>query len=118
MLGLVPIYIGINGVIYGLERLVSDAVFSSTADGQYRYLSAIYLGFGCLLLWIQAHLESEIQLFRILMLTVFVAGVARSLPLFEKELPGTSILIALAFELIAPPLLILWHRKALGSEQS
>ena len=37
-------------IFSGLERLVSGCEFSSDSDGQYRYLSAIYLGFGGLIL--------------------------------------------------------------------
>lgn len=111
ILGLVPIYLGTTGILSGLDRFVPDGEFSSAADGQYRYLSAIYLGFGCLIIWIQARLESEVQLFRIFMLMVFIAGVARALPLFDQDLPSMRILVALAFEIIAPPLLVLWHNK-------
>lgn len=111
ILGLVPIMIGGTGIFFGLDRLVPGADFSSAADGQFRYLSAIYLGFGCLIIWIQFRLGTEIQLFRILMVMVFIAGVARSLPIFNQELPSIRILVALAFEIVAPPLLILWHNK-------
>ncbi len=115
VLGLVPIFLGTMGILSGLDRLIPDTEFSSAADGQYRYLSAIYLGFGCLIIWIQTRLQTEVVLFRILMAMVLVAGIARALPLFDQELPSFRILVALAFELIAPPLLVLWHYKVTGS---
>lgn len=115
VVGLVPIFLGTMGILSGLERLLPDADFSSAADGQYRYLSAIYLGFGCMIIWIQSRLESEVVLFRIMMAMVFVAGIARALPLFEQDLPGFRILVALAFELVAPPLLVIWHNKAIST---
>ena len=74
ILGLVPIAIGATGIISGLAYLLPDAQISTGADGQYRYLSAIYLGFGCLLIWTQFRIEHEVPLFRILMAIVFVAG--------------------------------------------
>ena len=77
ILGLVPIVIGATGVVSGLENLLPEAQISTGADGQYRYLSAVYLGFGCLLIWTQFRIEREVALFRILMAIVFVAGVAR-----------------------------------------
>jgi hypothetical protein len=115
-LGLVPIFIGVTGMFSGLERLVPDCEFSSDSDGQYRYLSAIYLGFGVLILWIQSRLASEVQLFRILIAMVFVAGVARALPLLTLGLPRTPVLIALAFELVFPPVVVYWHAIAIKAE--
>ena len=118
ILGLVPIFIGMTGVSSGLERLVSGCEFSSDSDGQYRYLSAIYLGFGGLILWIQSRLESEVQLFRILMTMVFVAGVARAIPIVALGFPRIPVLIALVFELIFPPFVLIWHAMALKAEAS
>lgn len=88
------------------------------SDGQYRYLSAIYLGFGGLILWIQSRLESEVQLFRILMTMVFVAGVARAIPIAALGFPRIPVLIALVFELIFPPFVLIWHAMALKAEAS
>ena len=116
--GLVPIFIGMTGISSGLERLVSGCEFSSDSDGQYRYLSAIYLGFGGLILWIQSRLESEVQLFRILMTMVFVAGVARAIPIVALGFPRILVLIALLFELIFPPFVLVWHAMALKAEAS
>jgi hypothetical protein len=118
VLGLVPIFIGVSGIFSGLERLVSGCEFSSDSDGQYRYLSAIYLGFGGLILWIQSRLESEVQLFRILMTMVFVAGVARAIPIVALGFPRIPVLIALIFELIFPPFVLVWHAMALKAEPS
>jgi hypothetical protein len=118
VLGLVPIVIGIGGIASGLERLVADCQFSSDSDGQYRYLSAIYLGFGSLILWIQSRLETEVQLFRILMTMVFVAGVARAIPIVALGFPRIPVLIALVFEPIFPPFVLLWHAMALKAETS
>ncbi len=118
ILGLVPIFIGMTGIFSGLERLVSGCEFSSDSDGQYRYLSAIYLGFGGLILWIQSRLESEVQLFRILMAMVFVAGVARAIPIVALGFPRIPVLIALIFELIFPPFVLVWHAIVLKAEGS
>jgi Domain of unknown function (DUF4345) len=118
VLGLVPIVIGIGGIASGLERLVPDCQFSSDSDGQYRYLSAIYVGFGGLILWIQSRLESEVQLFRILMTMVFVAGVARAIPIVALGFPRIPVLIALVFELVFPPFVLLWHAMALKADTS
>ena len=112
VLGLVPIFIGATGMFYGLERLVPGGEISPDSDGQYRYLSAIYLGFGVLILWVQSRLASQVQLFRILLAMVFVAGVARALPLMTLGLPRTPVLIALVFELVFPPVVVYWHARA------
>ena len=116
LLGLVPIFIGLTGMVSGLERLVPGCEFSSDSDGQYRYLSAIYLGFGVLILWIQSRLASQVPLFRILLAMVFVAGVARALPLLTLGLPRTPVLIALIFELVFPPVVLYWHAIAVKPE--
>ena len=111
VLGLVPIYIGITGMLSGLEGLVPGAAIDASNDGQYRYLSGIYLGFGCLLIWIQFRLEQEIELFRILMMMVFVAGLGRTIAIVIYDLPELPTILATVFELIAPPLLMVWHYK-------
>src|SRR5687768_2752991 len=116
VLGLVPIFIGATGMFSGLERLVPGCEFSSDSDGQYRYLSAIYLGFGVLILWIQSRLASQVPLFRILLAMVFVAGVARALPLVALGLPRIPVLIALVFELVFPPVVVYWHAMAVKAE--
>jgi hypothetical protein len=116
VLGLVPIYIGVTGMFSGLERLVPGYEVSPDSDGQYRYLSAIYLGFGVLILWVQSRLASQVPLFRILLAMVFVAGVARALPLVTLGLPSTPVLIALIFELVFPPIVVYWHAMAVKAE--
>lgn len=113
ILGLVPIVIGATGIISGLPYLLPDAQISTGADGQYRYLSAIYLGFGCLLIWTQFRIEHEVVLFRILMATVFVAGVARAVSILALGAAGSSMLIATSFELVAPLLFLFWHAKVI-----
>lgn len=118
VLGLVPMLIGIMGISSGLDRLVPDCEFSSDSDGQYRYLSAIYLGFGGLIIWIQSRLENEKQLFRILITMVFIAGVARAASILTFGLPGTPVLLALVFELIFPPIILIWHAMVMKPEVS
>jgi hypothetical protein len=71
-----------------------------------------------LILWIQSRLESEVQLFRILMTMVFVAGVARAIPIVALGFPRIPVLIALVFELIFPPFVLIWHAMALKAETS
>ncbi len=116
VLGLVPIFIGLRGMLFGLEHLIPGAEISAGPDGQYRYLSAIYLGFGFLILWIQFRLDTEIQLFRILISIVFVAGLARAAAIVVYGLPDASLLLATAFELVFPPILIIWHGKIIKAK--
>ncbi len=118
VLGLVPIYIGVTGMFSGLEGLVPGAQINAKVDGQYRYLAAIYLGFGCLLIWIQFRFEQEIELFRILMAMVFVAGIGRALAIVAYGLPELPALLATVFELVFPPILAFWHSKVVGTEES
>jgi hypothetical protein len=69
-----------------------------------------------LILWIQSRLASQVPLFRILLAMVFVAGVARALPLATLGLPRIPVLIALAFELVFPPVVAYWHAIAVKAE--
>jgi hypothetical protein len=118
VLGLVPIFIGGTGMFSGLERLVPGGEFSPDSDGQYRYLSAIYLGFGVLIIWIQSRLASQVALFRILMAMVFVAGVARALSLVTLGFPRIPVLVALVFELVFPFVVVYWHAIAVKAESA
>ena len=118
VLGLVPIYIGVTGMFSGLEGLVPGVQINAKVDGQYRYLAAIYLGFGCLLIWIQFRFEQEIELFRILMAMVFVAGIGRALAIVAYGMPELPAVLATVFELVFPPILALWHSKVIVTEES
>ena len=47
---------------------------------------------------------------------VFVAGVARALPLVTLGFPRIPVLIALVFELVFPPVVAYWHAIAVKAE--
>ena len=50
------------------------------------------------------------------MTMAFVAGVARAIPIAALGFPRIPVLIALVFELIFPPFVLIWHAMALKAE--
>ena len=69
-----------------------------------------------MILWIQSRLASQVRYFSILMAMVFVAGVARALPLVTLGFPRIPVLIALVFELVFPPVVVYWLAIAVKAE--
>ena len=52
ILGLIPIYYGALGMITGAAGLMPAEAVTPAIDSQYRFLSAVYLGLGGMIMWL------------------------------------------------------------------
>jgi len=108
ILSLIPLYFGITGVLFGAGHWIAAEAVTPAIDNQYRYLSAFYLSLAFLIWWILPRIETMKTPLRLLVLAIFLGGLAR---LFSQMSVGTSPLpniIGTALEL-GSPILILWQ---------
>ena len=109
---LVPLSAGLAGAIEGpaMLRGVGTGV-APDLDSHMRYLSGLLLGIGIGFVTCVPRIEVRGAMFRALGLIVVVGGLARALSLTEVGAPSLEHRLALAMELGAMPLLVLWQAR-------
>lgn len=111
-LALFVVAVGTMDILFGTAPLPGDTSVSPDVDSNYRFFAAIFLAVGVLLLWVALRpLERD----RSLALwwasgAVFLGGLARILSLLVAGAPTPLFYALLTLELVAPPVLVLWHR--------
>jgi hypothetical protein len=105
----VPILGGGLGVLRGPSFL--GLLVPVSVDSHFRYLSGLLLGIGCGFLSTVPRIESQGARFALLAAIVVVGGFARLLSLVAEGVPDTSMVFALAMELVVVPSLMLWQRR-------
>lgn len=109
---LVPLSAGLAGAIEGPVMLRGvGAGVAPDLDSHMRYLSGLLLGIGVGFVACVPRIEARGVLFRALGLIVVVGGLARALSVAEVGAPGLEHRLALAMELGATPLLVLWQAR-------
>ena len=102
-------FLGVPSVINGLP---ADA--PTMLDNHFRFFAGIWIGVGLGLAYCIMNLETATVLFRGLLLTIFIGGVARIIG-FTAYDPEPRMLIATAIELIFPPALV-WMQSRISHE--
>jgi hypothetical protein len=116
ILGLIPILTGALNLMLGASALnifgaaVSPDVLNNVViDSQIRFLGAIWLGVGIVLYWALPAIEKQTTLFRLLIGSIFLGGIGRSISAFSVGTPPNHLIAAIVLELIGMPLIILWQ---------
>jgi Domain of unknown function (DUF4345) len=116
ILGLIPILTGALDLMLGASALnifgaaVSPDVLNNVViDSQIRFLGAIWLGVGIVLYWALPAIEKQTTLFRLLIGSIFLGGIGRSISAFSVGTPPNHLIAATVIELIGMPLIILWQ---------
>jgi hypothetical protein len=110
VLSLIPIAIGIIGIVLGTSRWLPAKVMTPEFDSHYRYIAGYYISLGILGLWMIPRIERATSIFRIICASVFIGGVGRVASIAQVGLPSPMTLFFTAFELCFP-LLLLWQAK-------
>jgi len=111
LLGLVPVSVGLYGVMFGPEFLRGAAVPAVDLDSHFRYLSGIFLGVGLMFYASLYEIEHKTLLFRLAAGLVVLGGVARLASLLTIGVPSPGHLAGLGLELIVVPLLAYWQGR-------
>lgn len=111
-LALFVVAVGTADILFGTAPLPGDTSVSPEVDSNYRFFAAVFLTLGVLLLWVA---RRPLEPGRGLALwwasgAVFLGGLARIVSLVAAGSPAPLVYALLALELVAPPVLVLWHR--------
>lgn len=113
LLGLVPVTVGLYGVIFGPDFLQGTP--SVDLDSHFRYLSGIFLGVGFAFYACVSGIERKTLLFRFAAGVVVLGGLARLASLLLVEVPSAGHLMGLGLELVVVPLLTFWQGRLAGT---
>ena len=111
LLGLVPVTVGLYGVIFGPDFLQGTLTPSVDLDSHFRYLSGIFLGVGLAFYACVPGIERKTLLFRFATGVVVLGGLARLASLLLVGFPSIGHLIGLGLELGVVPLLTFWQGR-------
>ena len=119
LIGLVPIFLGLGGVLGGASGMVPEPELYqlpdiNALDSQYRYLAAVYVAVGAMILWSAGDVQGRAMLLRFAMLGWFLGGLARILSWMMVGQPADWQVSGIAVELIVPVVTLLWQRRIVG----
>ncbi len=106
---LVPLLAGAAGALQGPEMIRGAGLVGADFDSHFRYLSGLLLGVGFAFLSCVPRIEARGSRFRMLGGIAVIGGVSRALSLVEVGAPGVEHQLALAMEVGAVPLLMVWQ---------
>jgi hypothetical protein len=107
---LVPLAGAGQGIAQGIDWLGGTAPTRSL-DSHFRYLSGLLLAMALLFASCVPGVERKGARLRLLAVLPVTGGLARLWALVSEGRPGTAHLVALAIELGAVPLLVLWQAR-------
>ena len=109
-LSLVPLYFAVTGLMGGAAAHNGGVAVSAGLENQFMYLSAFYLILTMLIWWIIPRVVTETTLFRIIILAVFLGGLARLYAYKTVGAPPPLMMGGMLLELGAP-ILMVWQAK-------
>jgi hypothetical protein len=109
---LVPIIAGGAGILSGLAMV--DGSGGVSADSHFRYLSGLLFGVGMAFVTTIPGIERHTGRFRVLAGIVVAGGIGRLASLLLRGAPDSTMLAALAMELVVTPALALWQARVAG----
>lgn len=108
ILSLIPLAFALMGLIGGAAMVNEGGGVTAALDNQFRYLSAYYLSLFFLIWWILEDLENRGAVLRLLVLAIFLGGLARLYSYLTVGPPPLRAIVGMALEL-GSPVLVLWH---------
>jgi hypothetical protein len=111
VLSLIPLFFAVTGLLGGGQAANAGEAVTAGLDNQFRYLSAYYLSLFFLIWWVLQDLENRGTVLRLLVLAIFLGGLARLYSYLTVGPPPVNAVVGMALELGAPAL-VLWHKLA------
>lgn len=109
--GLVDVVAG-TGILPSLGSAISpEAASDPGLDSQFRFLSAMWLGYGVALYWASKDIVGRLPVLNILALAMFVGGLGRLISIAVNGAPPPAMFAFLAIELVGPVVAVLVARK-------
>lgn len=111
VLALVVVGTGAAGVLFGTAPLPGDTAVGTEVDGNYRFFAGVWLGLGIAVFAILPRVTEHTAVLYVVTGAVFLGGLGRLVSVLAAGVPAAFMLGLLALELVAPPVLVLWHRR-------
>lgn len=109
VLSLIPLFFAVTGIFGGAAGNNGGLAVSVGLDNQYRYLSGYYLSLFFGIWYVLGDIDRRGTIFRLLVLAIFIGGLARLYSYMQVGAPPARAMIGMALELGAPVLAI-WHK--------
>lgn len=109
--GCMPVFAGVAGIFAGPGLMGATAPWPADLDSHVRFLSGVFLVVG--LAWWSCipAIETKGERLRLLAAMTFAGGLARLASLGLAGAPSAGHLIGLGMELVAVPVVVLWHAQ-------
>ena len=111
LFGLIALATGAAALVKGLDVPSAAAI----ADNNHRFFAGVWLVSGIGLLHSAVDLAGSKNLFRLLMLAIFVGGVGRAIGMTAYE-PETRMIVGTLIETVVPAALVGLHALGLRSD--
>jgi len=105
---------GLNGsaALGGGEMIFgADSILRGFADNQYRFGFGVFFAQGLALLFFLRNIEKHANVFRFVVLALFIGGLGRLSNIVEFGLVDSQVVGPTVIELVIVPLLLLWHNR-------
>lgn len=112
LFGLVCVCIALAHIAFGPASIPGSVPVNATMDSEDRFYASLFLSFGLAHVWAAQDLSRRAGLVLALQATFFVGGLARIVSLFAAGPPIPLFIFLGALELLVPPLVWWWLRRA------
>jgi len=108
ILSFIPLAFAVIGLFGGAQMANEGGGVTAGLDNQFRYFSAYYLSLFFIIWWVLQDLENRGTVLRLMVLAIFLGGLARLYSFLTVGPPPTHAIGGMILEL-GSPILALWH---------
>ena len=115
LFGAVCVAIGLVHIAFGPTAIPGSVPVNATMDSEDRFYATLFVGFGVAIVWASSNLAARSGAFLSLLAVFFCGGVARIVSAIAVGPPSPLFVFLGSLELILPPLMWVWHRRAFAA---
>lgn len=115
VMAMIPLVTGLMEVFMGLGslkalgvQLPSEVWVQPSLDNNWRFLGTVWAGYAALVIYAASDPLRHSTLLQILLSVLFLSGVVRASSVLLTGWPVPPFIVAMGFELIVMPLMLLW----------
>ncbi|MDM0117329.1 DUF4345 domain-containing protein [Variovorax sp. J22R133] len=105
VLSLLPLTVGMLGLVRGVEFYIPLEVANPNLDSQFRFMSGWDVGLAMIVWWIVPQIGRQTALFRIVCAAVFLGGLGRLAAWHVTGAPALAVALVALIELLIPALI-------------
>jgi uncharacterized membrane protein YadS len=114
--GVICVLISFLHIIFGPSSIPGSVPVNPTMDSEDRFYATLFTGFGATMTWCSFNLAARRHIFFALLATFFLGGIARIVSITAVGWPNALFVCLGSLELILPPALWWWHRRAYSAQ--